>query len=199
MRTKFEIVNQALYHIGQNKIESLTGSDPSTVACNEFFESVRDDIFREFQWPFATVQQPLSQSVQEVPLGWTYAYDYPADNIATVWYVFNESTAEFKDEQDFEVYYIPGTSQKMIVSNLDAAYMEYTYIVSDTLQWDAKFDIAMSYRLAATICPILAGDTDKALGLTEVYNAVLSEAKRIAASEKRKKPQQGSKYFNARG
>src|SRR6185436_9805822 len=114
MRTTFEISNMALLHLGQRKIGSLSGTDPSATAINQFLEQARDDVFREYEWPFASVQQPLSQSIQTVPLGWTYAYDYPVDNIATVWTVFNETTATDKYSQDFEVLYIPETATKII-------------------------------------------------------------------------------------
>ncbi len=198
MRTQFELCNLALNHIGMRKIGSLDGTDPSAVACTNFFEPCRDDVFREFQWPFCTVQQTLNQSIITVPLGWTYCYDYPVSNTAGVWYVFNDATAKQKHLQDFEVLYDPESGTRIIGSDLDGAYAEMTYIVTNTLLWDAKFDMAMSYRLAATICPILTGDNDKALKIMNLYMAMINEAKRIAAVEKLKKPDRTSDAIDAR-
>ncbi len=199
MRTKFEIINLALRHIGMRKIDALDDTDPSAKVCSDFFESCRDDILREHAWPFALVQQPLGQSAVTVPAGWFFAYDYPASNIATAWYVFNQATAIDKENQNFEVMYDPATNKKIIVSNLDAAVVEFTYIVIDTLVWDSKFDMAMSWRLAAEICPSLTGDDEKAMKLMQVYNAYISETKRISASEKNRKPNQTSGYVKSRG
>ena len=189
----------ALRHIGMRKIDAIDDTDPSAVACADFFEACRDDVLREHAWPFALVQQPLAQFAGDVPLGWNAAYDHPASNVAAIWYVFNQATATDKENQNFEVLYDQATNKKIIVSNLDAAYVEYTYIVTDTLVWDAKFDMAMTWRLAAEICPVLTGDDEKALKLMQVYNAYISEAKRISASEKLRKPNQTSGYVKARG
>lgn len=120
-------------------------------------------------------------------------------NAATVWTVFNEATETKKDEQDFEVYLIPGsTDEKIIVSNLDDAYMEYTFIVNDTTLWDSKFVVALSYRLAAMMAHVLTGDAAKGKELMNVSIAYIAEAKRIAAIEKLKKPNQTSSYQNSR-
>ncbi len=198
MRTPFELCNQALGHLGMRKISTLEGTDPSAVACNTFFEPARDDVFRECEWSFASVQQPLNQSIITAPLGWDYAYDYPTDNIATVWTVFDEATADDKYAQDFEVLYIPETGAKIIGSNLAGAYAGVTYIVTDSLVWDPKFDLMLSFKLAALICPSLTGDSDKALKVMDVYNMMLAETKRLNASEKMKKPKQNSQYIDGR-
>lgn len=120
-------------------------------------------------------------------------------NVATVWHVFDESTADKKDEQDFAVFLIPGsTDRRIICTNLDDAYMEYTFIVNDTTLWDAKFVMAMGYRLAASAALLLPADPKKGEGLMNAYNAIIAEAKRISATERIKKPSTTSGYQKAR-
>lgn len=199
MRTQFELTNLALRHIGMRKIDSLDGIDPSAVICADFFNPCRDDILREHAWPFALVQQPLNKSIVTPPLDWFFCYNYPTSNIATAWYVFNDATKLDKEAQNFEIRFDPATGTKIICSNLDAAYVEYTYIVSDTLIWDSKFDMAMTWRLASEICPGLTGDDEKSLKLMQIYNAYIQETKRISASEKTRKPNQTSGYQVSRG
>ena len=198
MRTQFEISNWALRHLGMKKIGSLAGTDPAAIACNDFFNPSRDDVFREFQWPFATVQQPLEQSGVTVPLGWTFTYTHPVNNVATVWSVFNLATQLTKDAQNFQIYYIPESNTKIIASNLESAYAEITYIVEDPLIWDAKFDMAMSYRLASAMAVALTGDASKATALAQVYYSLIAEAKRVSSNEKIRKPPQQSGYQSAR-
>jgi len=189
-QSQLGLYNLALQHIGMKKISSTDGTDPSTVALNNYYESCRDDLFREHKWPFATVQATLTESTVEVPLGWTYAYEYPTENAATVWSVFDEGTYDYKDEQDFEIYYDPDSATKIIATDCEDAYYEYTYIITDLTLWDSKFYIALSYRLAASVCHVLLGDAEKGLKLMEISNFYISESKRISSHEQKKKPNQ---------
>jgi hypothetical protein len=194
------LYNLALQHIGMKKVSATTGTDPSTVALNNYYEVCRDDVFREFKWPFATVQQSLNESsVVSAPLDWLFAYNLPTLNVASVWCVFNEATYTDKDDQDFQILYDPTNATKVICSDLEDAYYEYTYIVTDPTIWDAKFYLALSYKLAASIAHVLLGDAEKGMKLMEVYNAIIAEAKRISSYEKRRKPNQDSSYQNSRG
>jgi len=197
---QLQIYNLALSHLGMSPLTALTGTDPSTVACAAYFEPCRDDMFREHEWSFARVQAALVEYTGTVPLGWLYAYDYPTVNAATVWTVFNEGCADTKHEQDFSTFYIPTDAKKVIVSDLEDAYMEYTYIVEDIAIWDAKFFMALTYRLAASMAKVLTGDADnRGALLGQAYNSIISEAKRIGAMEDIKTPKQTSSYQNARG
>lgn len=206
MRTELQIANMALRHIGMNKITSLSGTDPSSVICNDFFDQARDDLFREFPWPFATMQEELTLCSASVttPIGWDYAYVYPTDAItlpsyvATVWTVFDEGTTDKKEEQKFEVMFDKATGTRIICSNLTDAYCEATYILEDSELWDAKFDLMLSFKLASLICPGLTGDVEKAMNLMNIYNGLLQETKRLAAHEKVKFPDRNSSTVDAR-
>jgi hypothetical protein len=115
-----------------------------------------------------------------------------------VWSVFDESTYDNKDAQDFEIFYDPTTARKIICTDLDDAYYEYTYIVTDPTVWDAKFYMALSFKLAASMGHAL-GVPEKALTILQQYTMLLQEAKRIGSSEQKKKPPRKSSYQDARG
>jgi len=201
--TQLLISNLALKHLGMKGIASLTppstGVDPSIDLCNSYFEICRDDVFREFRWPFATAQATLNASSVEVPQGWLFAYDYPTQNAATVWTVFNEATSDDKESQDFEVFYDPTSDTKIIGSKLEDAWMEYTHIVTNISLWDNKFIWALSYKLAAAMAHSLTGDEAKGTTLTAFFNGIINDAKRIAATEQKKQPKRKSEYQNSRG
>ena len=198
---QLKLYNLALNHLGMKSIGNLTGSDPSTVACNLYFEPCRDDILREHEWSFAVVQEAMVAYTGTVPLGFLFAYDYPTTNAATVWTVFNEGCADDKAKTDFKTFYLPSLAKKILCCDIEDAYMEYTYIVTDISMWDAKFFLAVSYRLAASIAKGLTGDPTGAISmaLSQTYNNLISEAKRIGAIEDTKKPKQTSGYQAARG
>lgn len=199
--TELSICNLALQHIGQNKVTDVmlaADTDPSSVALNSYFDVCRDDVFREHRWPFAVAQDALVTLSSASVLGWGYVYEYPTQNAASVNYVFNETTVDDKQDQDFEVQYLPDDAVRVICSNCEDAYMEYTHIITDTSLWDPKFVMAFSYRLAAAITVALTGDAQKALSLTQMSNAIIAEAKRVSFAEQRKKPKQTSSYQNSR-
>ena len=180
-------------------------NNPSALAINKHWGPCRNDLFREFQWSFANVIEPM-----EMVLTVTQDDDYPewasfytyTENAATIWHVFDESTVKTKSENQFEVVYNPTLNERLIccdLSTYNAAWCEYTYNVTDTLLWDTKFIMAFSYRLASAICMELTGDAEKALKLTQLYNAILHEAKRIDSREKKSKPTQSNPIVDARG
>lgn len=195
--SKVSICNLALNHLSANTINSLSEDSPSAVACNSFYDDSLNDVFSEFQWPFATVRETLVLSSAEV-LGWDYVYQYPV-KAAAVWSVFDEATVDKKHEQEFETFFIPSQNIRVIGSNLASAYAEYTYKVSDPTIYNAKFVIAFSYRLASAMAFSLTGSEKTGIDLLSVYNAILAEAKRMAYSERLKKPTQTSGYVTSRG
>lgn len=195
--SKIDIANMALTHLGMNGITSFTQNNPSAIACNTFFVPTRDEVLGESQWPFARVSEALALTNEEV-LGWDYCYLYPV-KAAGVWNVYDEATVNKKGEQEFEVVYIPDSNIKVICSNLASAYADYTYKINDTSLYNNKFIMAFSYRLAAAMAHTLTGSAEVGLKLMDIYNALISEAKRISGSEKKKKPNQVSSYQESRG
>lgn len=196
MASQVDIANMALAHIGMRAITSISADEPSAEACNEFWIPSRDEVLSEHRWPFANTQAALAELTDQV-IGWDFTYAYPSA-AARVFYVYDEGSVDRKEENDFEVVYIPSGNKRVICCDLEDAYCEYTYKVSDTTLWDAKFVMAFSYRLASAICHTLTGDADKALKLMDVYNGLMSDAKRLSYQEKVKKPNQKNTYYDAR-
>lgn len=191
----------ALAHLGMKSIGAISGTDPSSVAANAFYQPSLDDLFREAKLPFCTIMAALTTSSATV-VGYDYVYQYPT-KAATIWSVFDEGTVDRREQQEFEVMLAlvgtAATETKVICSNLADAYAEYTYKITDTSLFDQKFTLAFSYRLASNMAHTLIGDVEKSLKLLEISNVILSEAKRINSVEKIKKPIQESSYVNSRG
>ena len=195
--SKIDIANMALTHLGMSGITSLTQDNPSAIACNTFFIPARDEVLGESKWPFAAVSESLVLTTETIT-GWDYCYLYPV-NAAAVWDVYDESTTLTRGEQEFEVLFVPGTNRRIICTDLQYAIADYTYKQEDTSLYSPKFVMAFSYRLAAAMAHTLTGSAEIGIQLSTVYSALISEAKRISGSEKRKKPNQESSYQNSRG
>ena len=198
---KLQIVNMALLHLGQAKItqaQLTAASIPSAMAMDVMWDPCRDEVLGESDWPFATCTETLSVIDTITDAEFEYVYTYPTSAVSSVWAVFDEGTADKKNEQEFIVKYVPASSNKFIFSHLEDAIAEYTYQVTDALMWSNKFNTTFSYKLAAETCVSITGDAQKAMNLMNIYNGLLGEAKRVSSSEKYKKPTQTSKYLEAR-
>ena len=214
------IANKALRHLGMSPISSLEDDHPSVDAVVEYFAIAREETLEAHRWSFATVVELLVDNTNvdgdDYP-DWSYFYNYPANALA-IWNVFNGTTtgtlttsfpgwdaalqtypAGSKEDQDFEVRYNPTNAEQVICSDLNDAYVEYTYKMTDTTLWSRKFIMALSYKLAAMMAHDLTGDANIGLKLTETFNALISEAKRLDFSHKKKQPARTSGYVNSRG
>lgn len=199
--TQLSIANMTLAHLGMNEVSSLdtSSNDPKIKAINRFWATVRDDLLSELDWSFATVTQVLSQITDYEDSTWAYGYSYITLNLATFWYVFDEGTADSKQDQVFEVKYDPNLADKVILTDLDDAIAEYTYIVTDYTLWSHKFVLAFTYRLASVICLPLLSDAEMSQRLLTASGAIVDEAKRIDSYNKIKIPTfQKSRYIRAR-
>lgn len=200
--TQLQISNLALAHLGMNAITQaqLTASViPAAVAINSFWEFARDEVLGEISWSFANTTLAMVAIDDITDIEWEFCYEYPTLAVGSIWNVFDEGSVSTKEEQEFEVKYVPSELNKCVFTNLEAAYAEYTYKVTDPDIWSDKFNMAFSYRLAASMAMLLTGDADKGLKLMGIYNILLAEAKRIGNSEKVKAPPESQKYLNSRG
>lgn len=198
--TQLQIVNLALGNLGMPAITQaqLTASvHPSAVAANLYWEPCRDEVLGEHNWSFATSTLGLS-AISTTDSVWEYVYSYPTLAVGSVWAVYNDGTTEDRDEQEFEVKYYATTGVRAIYSNLDSAYAEFTYKVTDPEIWSTNFSLAFSYRLASSMALPLMGDASIGLKMMDIYNGMIQEAKRIGGREKVKKPNQPSSYIDAR-
>jgi hypothetical protein len=208
-----DICNMALAHLGLQPIQDISDNSKRALACNQFFNNSRDDVFSEHRWPFCMTIQALALKSYTFPQ-WQYTYGYPV-NAARVWTVFgltgslqvnpldNSMTPvnSVADEEsiEYETIYIPEDNIKVIATNEANAYCRYSFVIPDTTIWTPKFNMAFSYRLAAAMAHTLTGDASKGLQLMTLFQGFNSEEKRIGRVETTKKPVQVSGYQKARG
>ena len=199
MSSQIDICNLALNHLGMKGITSLTENNPSAIALNNYYNPCRDDTLSDYNWPFANVKAALvSVSDDVLELEWDYIYVYPTQALA-IWNVYDESTVDNKWEQEFETSFQVTENRRVICSNLETAYVEYTRRLTDTSIYSPRFVMVFSYKLAASMAHTLTGDVDMGIKLLDIYNMYLGEAKRLGYQERKKKPKQTSSYVNSRG
>lgn len=201
MAADLTMVNLALSRFGQAKITQIQLSadvHPSAVAANTFYDTDRDEVLGDSDWPFATVTLGLSCLGEDQTGEWSYLYSKPTLALSAIFNVFNSATTDTKTEQEFEVRHIPSLGVSVVYSNLDEAIGEFTYPVYTTSLWSRKFITAFSYRLAVDLCMAITGDDKKALSLMNFYTNLIDDAKRLGHSEKKKVTEDSSRYKDAR-
>ena len=199
MASKLQIVNMALAHIGLKPLADLDGTDPITTAVNTYYDYSLEDVFSEHRWPFANVKTALSEiTVEDDDIEWDFMYTYPS-SAARVFLVYSEGSVTTKEYEEFEVIYLTGSTRKVILTNTEDAYAEYTYIMTDTTKWEPKFTLAFSYRLAALIAFSVTGDVDNSVKMNDIYASFIGEAKRLSFQEKIKAPYPKTDTIDARG
>ncbi|HEY2851133.1 MAG TPA: hypothetical protein VGI97_14740 [Gemmatimonadaceae bacterium] len=77
------ICNMALTHLAVGKrIASLTEKSAEARACSNFYDQTKDEVLRDFAWPFATKTVTLALVEQQPTFEWGYAYRVPIDCLA---------------------------------------------------------------------------------------------------------------------
>ncbi len=199
MSTKLEIANLALHHIGQKQITELTaGSSVQADAVNVIYTPDLEEVLWANNWKFArSIVALVVVSASYEPLNWTYGYTYPS-NCVIVRKVYNEASTDKKIGEKFEEIYDPSETDKVILTDVDDAYAEFTYNLTDTTLFDSSFVVAFSHRLASDLAINLNGDKEMARGEIIVYNGLISEAKRMSKLEVHNPRTQVSSYEEAR-
>ena len=77
MASVVQICNIALTRIGQSKlIDSLAERSVAAEMCTLHYEACRDEVLRDFDWPFAEARVALA-GIGQPPSNWTFRYRLP--------------------------------------------------------------------------------------------------------------------------
>lgn len=176
--SKTVIANMALSHLKISKeIGNLDSEKSETAnACRRFFDSSRDKVLRDFNWPFATKIESLVKLEDDPNDEWCFSYRYPSDCLK-----FRRLLSGIRNDnrQSRASYRVAKDDSGLVIfCDLDLAQAEYTEKVEAVELYPADFVLALSYLLAKYVAPrITGGDPfnlgDKALKeyLAEIANA----------------------------
>jgi len=198
MATKVEICNLALLNIGVKPITAITEASEAARRLTIIYVPSRDEVLRGHDWKFATRIEALTELADQEVLGWDYVYQVPT-NCLFMRHVYDESTQAEKDEQDFQEVYLPApVNAKVIASNLEDAYGEYTYKITDESLFDASFVNAFSHYLAAQLAIPLTGDKALAEQQERKYRLAIGQARSTNRAEGKETIERTSSYEDAR-
>jgi hypothetical protein len=201
-----DICNAALGQLGVSvEIANLdTERSKEGKACRRYYADTRDEILRDFAWPFATVIEAL-QLVTDFTAGtaaydWPYAYRYPANALAVRRLLLDGSGRLITRRTVPRYLFGRDASGLLIYADLQSASVEYTYAETDTSRFPPDFRAALTHLLAAKIGPLVAGEKVQLIaGQYALYDAAIRKARANALNEQRRDPDDESELVRGRG
>lgn len=181
-----EIANLALSHLGiSTPIQDLdTEQTKEASACREFYAQSRDELLREFSWPFATRRVALAL-VETLPTDeWGYSYRYPSDAVSLS--TIDHGLTRFPTAATRVPHRIVADATgRLLYTDQASPTITYTERVTDVTRYPPDFTQALAFLLAAYIAPRVAGADQLKLSdrAFQLYRYTVLKAKSAAANE----------------
>jgi hypothetical protein len=199
-----EICNLALSHIGVAKeignLETDAGAEAS--ACRRFYAITRNQVLRDFAWPFTTKYAALglvAENPSEIDQEWRFVYRYPSDCIKIRRIVSGIRPEPRQARIPFQI--ARDSVGQIIYTNRENAEAEYTILESDVSRYPDDFVQALSLRLAAYISPRLTGGDPFKVGTRalQLYQFEIARAQATAGNEEQPHEDPNSELERSRG
>ncbi len=172
IQSKVGICNQALAAIGEDAIRDLTDGNVRARMCDVFYDTTRNYLLSQFDWPFARKQMKLTQLA--VPQDWTpegiYAYSLPSDCHQPL-DLFPEGSMQNFEIRGQELYCSVDSTQSTI-----PVVLIYTRYEENPTKFSAQFANLLSIALAVRICPSISQDKELVKTLFGQYEMITKEA-----------------------
>jgi hypothetical protein len=172
-----EICNSALYKIGAQRITSLSDTTKSAIILNDQYDRLRKEVLRAHPWNFAITWVALAATVN-TPISDDYTTEFllPSD-------VLRVLETNLADNMDWEIgYNVDGN--KVIFCNDTSLKIKYIKDITNTTRFDASFDEALSFRIAADVAYALVQSTVVQQNMYKFYLSAIAQARSFDAQEK---------------
>lgn len=168
------ICNQALGHLGEVQIGSLTEGTVAAGLCQLNYDQARRGLLRRFPWQFARARALLELSATTPPFEWDYSHALPADFIR-LRFLYDGY------ERQVRQFALEGGC---VLSDYETLYLSYIFDAQDTTTYDDLFVDALALVLAARLAVPLTGDPNRRQALTsELEQLTLPLAQQLGAYE----------------
>lgn len=172
--SKVDVANKALVeHLACEAIVSFEDDTTEARKVSVLWETVRDEVIREYTWRCLKARKELAYSSGSTPaFGYLYAYPLPADFNRLIEVMSNSVPlkTDWELENGFILYDGTGPLQIRYIKNSD-----------NPAEWDALMVSTVAAKLARALAPSL--NADKISAVNAIYKEVHAEAKRVSAQE----------------
>ena len=144
-----DICNIALSSIGQGQIASIDEDSEAARQCKLYYELTRKNLLSSFRWGFAERSEKLALVDTTVPK-WEFAYALPKKCLV-VRQLYNkngdiiETDESAKDDtyHEFQIA-LMNESQRIIMADIEDAWMDYTADIENAELFDSSFAEALA-------------------------------------------------------
>lgn len=198
-----ELANLALSHLGDTKgIASMDERSDPARACNRWYEQCRDEVLRDFAWPFAitTATLALVEEFDSDTAEWAYSYTYPSDALYLTRSPYGSSRTPTNDTTQKWRIVRNASGGKLLYIDQDEATIEYVAQVTDPTEFPPDFTVALSYLLASRIAPAVTSEARKEnmLLMLQLYKDAIGNARANALNEQAPDVPPDSGFITAR-
>lgn len=199
---KTTICNLALAHLAQSvRIGNVdTDLTPEAIACNAFFDQARDEVFRDFVWPFATFSDALTLVETQPNVEWAYSYRMPPAAKRFL-RILNGVTRTRARSGRVPYKFGADTIGTLIYCDQADAVGEWIAVVEDTARWAPDFTQAIALLLASYVAPTITGGDQFGLGAKALqrYLYQVEKARANALNEIQEDEEPDSDLVSVRG
>ncbi len=193
--TKAKIFNITLKNLRVSvSIQNANQNDKNTVILNEYYDSAKEQVLKDFDWNFANSYKELTLTgnIPQNPK-FLYEYDYPNDC------VFSREIIPYADDNivEFEVA-ANSTGQKVINTNITPCVLRYTRLIDNEVFFSTEFVMALCWYLAFLSAPSITGNRSIQSDCLNIYTSILAKAKALNASEGYIKNMDSCSWLDAR-
>ena len=178
--TKAKLFNIALKNLRVSvNIQNANQTDKNTNVLNEFYESAKEQVLKDFDWNFASAYRELSLTGNIPPNPkFLYEYDYPNDCL------FARELIAYSDDKQIEFEIASNISgAKVINTNITPAILRFTKLIQNETYFSTEFAMALCSYLAFLSAPAITGNRSIQIDCLNTYTSMIAKAKSINASE----------------
>ena len=218
MPSQTEVVNITLGRIGiTRRIANIeTDTSKEAVTARLHYDLALEETLRAFPWNFAQTAVALALTAEDVVIpGYEYQYQYPSGCLTahmvctedgvrdtfTAWLQPWERSRLMPPKYPFRVALHPDGNRRVLLTDVEQAYLIYTARVTDTAAWDPLFMSAFCDRLGAELAmPLIEGANGKAMMQVAMarYNQSWQSAAAMSLNEGREDERPESPSISAR-
>lgn len=150
MTTATSICNQALYLLGQGRIDDIGDGSPTAVVCSEFYDQVRDEVLAHYPWFCAVKRAILAADAGSNLTIYSYRYRLPVDPYCLrVVHLIDGTTYTDLPYESFEV------EGDLLLADVSPCAIKYIGRIADESKLSPWVIEQMIYLLAAKVSPRL--------------------------------------------
>lgn len=180
---KLSIVNLCLDALGQDALTQVVlddREDDNARACDDAYDVVRQGLFEQFPYSFATRELVLAENLavpaDEQIRGYAFAYDKPATCLAA-WGVWNPASRQRDDKIRFKL------RGAYVATDMEDAVLVCSVDNQDEATYGLLFVHAFSLYLAAAVCKPITGKDSLKKSLLNEASVFLSQAQTASARQ----------------